>query len=662
MSDEMVTQVQASETPDPGRERLQLAALATQDLIWDWDLVGHRVTWAGNTHPFFGCGPEAIATGDGDDHRAWAQRVHPDDLAITEAASAVALREGAESWEHEYRFRRMDGTWAHVLERAFIVRNAAGQPLRVVGSLRDITTRMEGEEAKTRLVAIVASSADAIIGKTLDGIVTNWNEAAERIFGYTAAEMVGHSIYRLIPEPLHEAERLLLERIRRGEQVATSETERIRKDGSRIYIDLSVSPIRDATGRVVGASSIKRDITGQRQARLELTLSEERYRALVTATSSIVWTADPEGRFLAPQRSWEDYTGQPWTEQRGFGWLEAFHPDDREAVRVAWLAACEGRVLFEVQGRVWSAAHKTHHHFMARGAPILHSDGTVREWIGMLMDIEDRWLTEERLRQAERMEMVGRLAGGIAHEVNNQMTVVFGAADFLSRHLPGPQEREDLGFIQRAARRTATITRQLLAYSRRQILQPQTVDLNVVIAGLAPIMERTLGGASSLSLVLEPGMAPVKADPGQLEQVLLNLILNARDAMPLGGAVRIETSTALVDLSDASMSSPRGRAAGPVRDARGQRHRARDGSRDAPSHLRALLHHEGSRGGDRTGACDGIRYREAERWLRIGLEPARCRLDVPDLSARGNSVRDTAIGRPPRRGDRRERGDPGGGG
>ena len=228
------------------------------------------MVWAGSTEPYFGCGPDEIGLASGSDHIAWAERVHPEDLAATEAASAMALNGGADTWEHSYRFRRRDGTWANVLERAAIVRDADGRARRVVGTLRDVTTEMESAEARTRLAAIVTSSGDAIIGKTLEGVVTSWNAAAERLFGYSAAEMVGDTVYKLIPKKLHDAERELLERVRRGERVEFSEAERIRKDGTRVYISLSVSPIWDASGRLIGASSIKRDVTAQKQAREEL--------------------------------------------------------------------------------------------------------------------------------------------------------------------------------------------------------------------------------------------------------------------------------------------------------------------------------------------------------------------------------------------------------
>jgi nitrogen-specific signal transduction histidine kinase/ActR/RegA family two-component response regulator len=183
---------------------------------------------------------------------------------------------------------------------------------------------------------------------------------------------------------------------------------------------------------------------------------------------------------------------------------------------------------------------------------VLDPDGTVREWIGTVTDAEDRWRAEERLRQADRMESVGRLAGGIAHEANNQMTVILGAAEFLARGLRDESARMDVEHIRRAARRTAAITQQLLAFSRRQVLQPELVDLNAVVTTLEPILQRALGEMSQVKLRLADDLGPVKADPGQLDQVLLNLTLNARDAMPAGGTLTIETVNVAVDEGYAS--------------------------------------------------------------------------------------------------------------
>ena len=529
------------------RQHFQLAARAAQDLMWDWDLVSGEMLWAGTTEPYFQLSPDAMAEQATGHYRIWAERVHPDDLAATEAAAQAAIAGGAESWQHEYRFRRADGSYADILERAFIARDESGKARRAVGAMEDVTRRKAAERAATRLSAIVAASDDAIVAKTLEGVVTGWNPAAERVFGYSEREMLGQSIFVLIPEELHDSERDILDHIRRGKRVDFADTVRIRKDGTRIDIALSVSPVWDSTGAVVGASSIKRDITERKRAEAELARREERYRALVTATTSVVWLATAEGHFMDEQASWREYTGQPAEDQAGLGWTNAMHPDDQQTFRTEWRLAQERRTLWETRGRLWSERHRGYRHVVLRVVPNIAPDGTVLEWIGAITDVEDRWLAEERLRHADRMESVGRLAGGIAHEANNQMTVILGSAEFLGRSLKDEASRGDLEHIRRAARRTAAITQQLLAFSRRQVLQPQVLDLNGVVLALESILQRALGEISQVKLRLAEDLHAVRADPGQLDQVLLNLALNARDAMPDGGTLTIETVNATVD-------------------------------------------------------------------------------------------------------------------
>lgn len=539
--------VEAQEQLRRSHERFHLAAEAAQDLIWDWDLVRQDIAWAGVTEEYFGTrGPHATGA-PMHDYSAWATRVHPDDLVATEVAGRTALESGARSWEQEYRFRRADGTYAWMLERARILRDRAGRPLRVVGVLRDVTQRLLAEEATLRLAAIVSSASDAVVGKTLEGTITSWNAAAERTFGYTEREMVGQSVLRLIPPELRATEEVVLARVRQGERVEFSIAERIRKDGSRIAVSLTVSPIWDRSGVVVGVSSIQRDVTERERAAEELLRREERYRALVMATTSVVWTTDPDGRFVEPQSGWEQYTGQSWDESQAFGWMEAFHSEDREALKRGWFEARHPHTLFEGAGRIWHQGHHGYRHFVARAAPVHRSDGSVREWIGTLTDVEEQRTAEERLRQAERLESVGRLAGGVAHEANNQMTVVLGAATFLLRREHDGRTREDLEHIRRAAQRTAAITQQLLAFSRRQFLQPQVVDLNATVSKLEPVLRRALGETSRVVLRLARHLGTVTADPGQLDQVLLNLTFNAKAAMAAGGVLTIETANVFLD-------------------------------------------------------------------------------------------------------------------
>ncbi len=280
------------------------------------------------------------------------------------------------------------------------------------------------------LAALIASSDDAIVSKTLDGTILSWNPAAERIFGYSASEMIGASVFKLIPDDLHDEEHGILARIRAGQHVAHYETTRMRKDGERILVSLTLSPVRDMTGELIGASAIKRDITQQRAV-------------------------------------------------------------------------------------------------------------------------------EDQLRQAQKMEALGQLAGGVAHDFNNILTIIAGFSGFLSRSLdPLSPAQEDVLGIQQATERAGRLTQQLLAFTRHQRVHTGPVDLAAIVSETAVLLRRLLG--EHIRLEVKPAIAEVwvMGDRGQLSQVLINLAVNARDAMPEGGTLSIS----------AFEDAPAGRAVLTVRD------------------------------------------------------------------------------------------------
>ena len=393
--------------------------------------------------------------------------------------------------------------------------------------------------AAARLAAIVENSDDAIVSKALDGTILTWNRSAERIFGYSAAEMVGSSVYRLIPLELHEDERRILARIGRGEHVPHFETIRRRKDGTLFPIDLSISPMRDATGKVVGVSSIKRDISERKQA-LE---TAGRLAAIIESSEDAIVSKSLDGTVLTWNAAAERMYGYTAPEIIGHS-VYVLIPGE--------LQPDEQRILDQVRHGEHIAHYETvrrrrdgsHIDISLTLSPIRDTSGTIIGASSIQRDITDRKRAEDTLRQAAKMEAIGVLAGGLAHDFNNQLYAVSGFAHFIARD-PGlsPAARQDLLELQKVAERMASLTRQLLAFARQQVLSPETLDLNAAVEDTWPMLQRLIGSNMAIELELAPGPKWVRVDRAQLVQVLLNLVINARDAMPEGGQIILRTTT-----------------------------------------------------------------------------------------------------------------------
>ena len=389
-----------------------------------------------------------------------------------------------------------------------------------------------------RLAAIVESSDDAIVSKALDGTILTWNASAERIFGYSAAEIVGSSIFVLIPPELHGDERDILARIARGEHIAHFESIRRHKNGALFPVELSISPMRDGAGIIVGASSIKRDISERKRA-LE---TASRLAAIVESSDDAVISKSLDGRVLTWNAAAERMYGYPREEMVG----RSIYDLIPEALKGE-----EHRIL----ERVARGEHVAHYETVRRRrngslvdisltlSPIRDANGTTVAASSIQRDISERKVAEEAMRQASKMEAIGVLAGGLAHDFNNQLYAVSGFAHFIARD-PGlsPATRQDLIELQKVAERMASLTRQLLAFARQQVMSPETLDLNAAVEDTRPMLQRLIGSNMTIELDLSPGPKWVRVDRAQMVQVLLNLVINARDAMPAGGRIQIRTT------------------------------------------------------------------------------------------------------------------------
>jgi PAS domain S-box-containing protein len=301
--------------------------------------------------------------------------------------------------------------------------DAAGNLLQVMISYRDVTAREQMDEMQSRLAAIVESSEDAIVGKNEEGTVTAWNKAAERLFGYRAGEILGRSIRILLPEDREDEEDRILQRIKSGETIEHFETIRRRRDGGAVNVALTISPIKDASGRVIGASKIARDITHVKQI-------------------------------------------------------------------------------------------------------------------------------ERQSRQSQKMEAIGQLTGGIAHDFNNLLGIIIGNLELLERIVhDNPNQSKRIATAKRAALRGANLTRRLLVFSRKEELRKSVTRLEETIRSIVELAERTIGPEIQITVHSDPSVPPIFVDSSLLENALLNIVVNARDAMPKGGSIVFSTREVHLDES-----------------------------------------------------------------------------------------------------------------
>ncbi|GGK26865.1 histidine kinase [Pilimelia terevasa] len=430
----------------------------------------------------------------------------------------------------------------------------------VAAAVRDVTDRLLAVEAQALLAAIVESSHDAIVSRTLDGVITSWNSAAERIYGYPAHEIVGKHIFAIVPEDQQDDERELLGRIARGEHVDRMRMRRRDAAGNLITVSVSISPIYRG-GRIVGAASVSRDLTRQEQA-------EAKFQGLLEAAPDAIVGVSVDGVILLVNAQAQalfgygrdELVGQP-VEVLVPEALRASHP----RLRRQYFADPRPRPMGH--NTLLRARRRDGTEFPAEislsaldwedGLLVSASIRDVTERIEATAERErlkqqaERERLEAQLQQSQRLESLGQLAGGVAHDFNNLLGVILNYSDFVTEELSraiadGGQDRwaavhRDVAQIQQAAHRAADLTHQLLTFGRREVVRPQVMSVNACVSGVEELLRRTLGEHVQLTVSLAPDLQSVRADPGQLAQVLINLAVNARHAMPGGGRLVIET-------------------------------------------------------------------------------------------------------------------------
>ena len=571
-----------------------------------------------------------------------------------------------------------------VLARAFadvigqVNTKTAALEREVQEHLHTIAARDHHAERERLFSAAVESSNDAIITTSLDGTITGWNSAADRLYGYAAAEASGKNIAILVPAGRLPEVQDTLRRIGWGESIEHNETTRLRKDGSQIEVSLSISPIRAPSGATIGISKVARDITDSNKTRLALRQQTEELRRIFETSQDLIMVMDSRGSVAQISPSCAVILGYPIGEMVGRSGADFIHPDHLENAREEMRALRQGQRptladtrCFHKGGRevwlswlgVWSEPVKRFFFVgrdmtesrraqetlresarLARGIintaldafVQMDDQGTISDWNsqaenifgwtrdeavgaklseliiphvhrdahtgglerflrtgegnilgrrfeieamrrdgkeirvelsvtelkrrngfvfnGFMRDLTDKIATEDRIRQAEKMEAVGQLTGGIAHDFNNILTVITGTIEILADAVKDePQLAAITRMIDEAASRGADLTQHLLAFARKQPLEPKETDVNMLIIDTAKLLQRTLGEHVEIESVFEDESCPAIVDPNQLATAILNLALNARDAMPGGGKLIIETGSVVLDENYARM-------------------------------------------------------------------------------------------------------------
>lgn len=403
-------------------------------------------------------------------------------------------------------------------------------------------------ERERFLAAIVESCDDAIIGKTVDARIVSWNAGAERMYGYSAEEVLGRPVSIVVPPDRRDELWLIMERIKRGEPVTHFETVRLTKDGRRIDVSLTISPIKGASGEITGASTIARDITDRRRAEEALRKSEATARAFLESAAEGIVAVDRHGRITLVNPRAADMFGYRREELLGEQ-VELLIPERVRGAHVAHRADYFSRPRARSMGLGLdlTGRRKNGTEFPIEVSLSFVPDEQGSLAMAFITDISDRVAMERQARQVEKLTALGTLAAGIAHEVNNPIGVISSRIELMLLEAEGqdlPVEHlEDLRVLHRHAQRLGRIAESLLSFARQHQRELRPVDVNDVVEETLMLVGKQISkGGIHVLTALDPTLPPVLGDATALGQVLMNLVLNSRDAMPNGGTLRIETS------------------------------------------------------------------------------------------------------------------------
>jgi PAS domain S-box-containing protein len=472
---------------------------------------------------------------------------------IPQRALQLAMENGRDEGEG-WRLRK-DGSrfWANVVITAN--RDPNGQLRGFSKITRDTTERMRANEAlsvaERKYRQIFEEAIVGIFQSTPDGKLLNVNPAMARMFGYKSPGQmmasvadIGTQLY-VDPTRRDEFKRLLQER----DVVQHFDCQTYRRDGKKIWISVNARVVR-VDGAAVRYDGTFEDINERKLLEVQLGEAEQKYRSIVDNAIFGVFQSSPEGRYITVNPAMAQMLGYESPED-----LMTGVADISQQLYVDPHRRDELQVLMEKEGLVQHFEFRAYRKngskmWLSASIRAIRRDGVIAYYEGINEDITEYKLMEDQLRQAQKMEAVGRLAGGVAHDFNNALAVITGYSDLLQLHLsPSDPLRQHAVEVGKAGRRASALTRQLLGFSRKQVINPVILDLNSATAEMEQMLRRLIGEDIQVIFKRGPNLGRVKLDPGQVEQILMNLAVNARDAMPTGGELWLETAN--VELNEA---------------------------------------------------------------------------------------------------------------
>ncbi|MFT7243432.1 MAG: PAS domain S-box-containing protein [Candidatus Azotimanducaceae bacterium] len=532
---DITEQKRAEKTYRASEDRFRMLVEGTSDIVTITDVAG-RFTYVNNqTAKVLGLEIADIIGRPAFDF------AHPDDLARSRRWFADSIAMGEAQDPFEVRFVHQDGTVSFFIWSSTFHFDEEGLLTHINSIAHNNTSRRQAQEEHEHLAAIVENSADAIVGRAVDGNITSWNSAAEKLFGYAAEEIVGTPISRLVPDDGSAEAQDILARLNAEETIKDLETVRRSKDGRLVQVSATIYPIKNADAQVTGSAGIFRDITARKLAEAAAQEGQARLAIAMQIANIGHWDWDIISGEVDFSAEWKAHLG--FAEDELSNKFEEFesrvHPDDRLGVlRAAEAARDDPAVGYATDFRL---RHKdgSYRWMHAKALMILDSQGVPVRMIGAHVDLTEQKFAEQQAFRSQRLESLGTLASGVAHDLNNALTPILMGTELLRANYPN--ETSIIDVVEASALRGANMIRQLLNFPQGERGPRTEVDVGLLVVEMQNLMQGTFPKNINLQVTCAPTLPAVLGDATELHQVLLNLCVNARDAMPDGGTIALTT-------------------------------------------------------------------------------------------------------------------------